>query len=266
MALLSKPEISGSHWYKPDGMPCHHVDMADGSQRATTLRDARKMNLYPSVTGICSVIDRPGLADWRVRQCVDAAVRMDLDDPVSDKMYRAVKAQAFSQVDVAANLGSKIHDAIEVFVRSGDLPKDEDALQLYVRPVARWLSELQGLEVEDVEKVVVNHDLCVAGRADLLGTFNGRGVVIDWKTRKTKEGEKVRSYAGQDMQLAAYGATEFGADRIEDMLLANVVISTTEPGRIEVLKHATPAASWLAFRAATCLWKHLKNYAPTPPQ
>jgi|GEM_PF-2159230 len=266
MALLIKSETSGSHWYTPEGMPKHHVDMADGSQRATTLRDAKKLNLYPSVTSICSVIDRPGLADWRVRQCVEAAVRMDLDDPVSDKMYRAVKAQAFSQVDEAANLGSRIHDAIEVFVRTGDLPKDSDALQLYVRPAAEWLSGLQGLEVEDVEKVVVNHDLCVAGRADLLGTFNGRGVVIDWKTRKTKEGQKVRSYPGQDMQLAAYGATEFGADRISDMLLANVVISTTEVGRIEVLKHEDPAASWLAFRAATCLWKHLKDYAPTPPK
>ena len=266
MALLIKSEKSGSHWYTPAGKPCHHVDMADGSQRATTLRDAKKMNLYPSVTGICSVIDRPGLADWRVRQCVEAAVRMDLDDPVSDKMYRAVKAQAFSQVDEAANLGSRIHDAIEVFVRTGNLPADKDALQLYVRPAAEWLSGLQGLDVLDVEKVVVNHDVCVAGRADLLGTFNGRGVVIDWKTRKTKEGEKVRSYAGSDMQLAAYGATTFGTEGIDDMLLANVVISTTEPGRIEVLKHTNPAASWLAFRAAACLWKHLKNYAPTPPE
>ena len=42
-----------SHWYWPDGRTCYEVERADGKgMRAATLRDARKLGLYPGVTGI----------------------------------------------------------------------------------------------------------------------------------------------------------------------------------------------------------------------
>ena len=47
-----KPE-SASHWYDLDGQPCHEVPRAKGDgMRPTTLADARKLHLLPSVTNV----------------------------------------------------------------------------------------------------------------------------------------------------------------------------------------------------------------------
>ena len=53
----------GNHWYKQDGSPCYEVPYADPKKgmRSTTIRDARKLNLVPSVTTILQVMDKPGL-------------------------------------------------------------------------------------------------------------------------------------------------------------------------------------------------------------
>ena len=41
------------HWYRGDnGQPQYTVKAKDGSDRPTTLRDARKLNLVPSVTTV----------------------------------------------------------------------------------------------------------------------------------------------------------------------------------------------------------------------
>jgi len=59
------------HWYDRDGKAVFEVPKAKGDgMRATTIADARKLNLYPSVTTVLSVIAKPaGLlqpaAGWR---------------------------------------------------------------------------------------------------------------------------------------------------------------------------------------------------------
>ena len=53
---------TGGHWYTQDGKPMHWVDKADGKgTRNTTLRDARKLNLLPSVTNILKLLNNPEL-------------------------------------------------------------------------------------------------------------------------------------------------------------------------------------------------------------
>ena len=49
------------HWYGQDGSPQYTVTAKDGQQRPTTLRDARKFNLVPSVTTVLKVAAKPGL-------------------------------------------------------------------------------------------------------------------------------------------------------------------------------------------------------------
>ena len=50
-----------THWYDQKGAPAYTVKAKDGSDRPTTLRDARKMNLAPSVTTILKVAAKPAL-------------------------------------------------------------------------------------------------------------------------------------------------------------------------------------------------------------
>jgi hypothetical protein len=65
MAILTKPALGSSHWYSLDGKPCHTVPNKDGDgTRTTTLRDARKLQLLPSVTTIIGILDKPQLTKW----------------------------------------------------------------------------------------------------------------------------------------------------------------------------------------------------------
>ena len=42
--------------------------------RATTLADARKLGLLPSVTSIIGVLDKPALSNWKMDRAALAAV------------------------------------------------------------------------------------------------------------------------------------------------------------------------------------------------
>ena len=47
MTTIIARSAESVHWYQQDGSPQYTVKAKDGSDRPTTLRDARKMNLVP---------------------------------------------------------------------------------------------------------------------------------------------------------------------------------------------------------------------------
>lgn len=64
--LISVPINSDAHWYGPDGEPRHDAD----------LRVARKEKLYPSVTSILAIKEKPQLSAWKVEQALSQALTM----------------------------------------------------------------------------------------------------------------------------------------------------------------------------------------------
>ena len=56
------------HWYDRNGTPAYSVIAKNGVPRPTTLRDARKLNLVPSVTTILNVAAKPALEAWKLNQ------------------------------------------------------------------------------------------------------------------------------------------------------------------------------------------------------
>jgi hypothetical protein len=261
MAVLSKSKIPGGHWYAKDGTPRHKVLTADGSgERATTIRDARRLGLYPSVTSILGIMAKPGLEKWKLNQVALATLRTPKEDAESEEYWcNRVRSAAFEQVEQAADLGTMIHGALELAM-AGEAYDPE--LRVYVEPVMEWKRET-GILVVDREKRLVNHEHGFAGTADVFFQYgaNGRGI-LDYKTRKTKPSEVVRAYDNQSMQLAAYAATYFGEEWVDWVLAANVFISTTEPGRVDVVKHESLRADWDAFKMVAALWRYQKGYDP----
>ena len=57
-----------AHWYRRNGEALHTVLSVRGEPRPTTLRDARKLDLLPSVTNILGVVAKPELVDWKMEQ------------------------------------------------------------------------------------------------------------------------------------------------------------------------------------------------------
>jgi len=261
MAVLTKQVRSGGHWYHPDGTPAHRMPKANGDgDRATTKRDAKRLGLYPSVTGKLSIMAKPGLEKWKLNQVAMATQRTPQNENESDDYWcNRVRNAAFEQVEEAADLGSEIHAALELAMNDEEY---DPKMRVYVEPVVAWKVET-GIEIVEREIVVVNKEHGFAGTADVIFRYGKDGIgILDYKTRKTKPGVKVKAYDNQALQLAAYGATYWGEENIGRILAANLFISRTEPGRFDPITHKSMAEDWEAFKLIAALWRYVKGYDP----
>ena len=165
--ILVKRE-SASHWYLPDRSPFHEVERTDGKGlRSVTLRDARKVGAFPSVTNVLSVLAKPALDAWKQEQAILAALTLPrLDGESEDDFARRVVADMSAQVTKAADLGTAIHAACEVYAQSAALPESRDVGALF-EPVREWF-DAEVERIACVETVVAHHEFGFAGTVDLV--------------------------------------------------------------------------------------------------
>ena len=274
MAELSAPKVregTAGHWYTIDGAPAYEVCKKDGTgKRPTTLRDARVLGLLPSVTGVLGILDKPQLVMWKQKQAILAAREVAMAEGEDlDAWTDRVLAKAAEPVAEAADLGSRIHGAIETACAGGRW--DQKALGPYVQPILNWiLGKLAaGGKIVAQENIVVNRTDGYAGRLDIAIEMPDRRVwFIDWKSRKTRpsasDPEAFAPYPTQRLQLAAYAAIWANEKGLgwQAVHCANVITSSTEPGRWGVAEHKDPEGAYGAFRAVLDIWRWNKAYDP----
>lgn len=282
MATLIKPKMPDSHWYTRDAKAMHTVPTKDGNERPTWLTDAKKLNLLPSVTSILGIFNKEGLNTWKTQQCIIAGEKIKRNKNESDKDFCSrVRDAAFAQVDEASTFGTIIHKALEDALGGKPvdrnevihLPTKQTAVPLHelTDPVLNWIHE-KGLKIVGREVTVANTEYGFGGTMDTAFTFGKSGFgVIDFKTRKTEPGKPIKAYEFQPAQIVAYGATYWSQklgwpiDKVLDKLHgANVFISSTEPGRVEVIRY-TPQLlrqEWDMVQIAAIVWRYLKGYDP----
>jgi hypothetical protein len=258
-----------AHWYQPDGVPLHTVLSAKGEPRPTTLRDARKLNLLPSVTNILGVIAKPELTAWLQEQAVMAALTLPrLAGETEDAFARRVVEDSQSTRDGAADFGTAFHAGAERVAST--LEVDDD------HPAAAWLAHyrvwFQGNAalLNWTEKVLVNRAIGYAGTADLFIEHAVHGpTLVDLKTMKSasrtgKAGALLKPYKSWCYQLAAYRKA-LGLP----VKCMNLIVNSVEPSiPIEhVWTEAEMEQGEAAFEAAHRLWVIEKGYAPcvVPP-
>jgi hypothetical protein len=214
-----------------------------------------------------NILADPGLDVWKINTHIEAALTHPQDSRPVDDLIPEIKKNAEEFGRVARELGTKHHDAIECEVRvaegvdSGYLCHERVPLAT-VKVFRDWYAN-SGLKLEEngIEQYFAS-PLGYGGRIDYVGTLGDRLVVVDWKTQKTKAGERFKFYQKWAAQLAAYAhGVGFSMDEIH---LMSVAISTTEPGRIESKIWADNDAWLSAFLATFDVWKGPlgKNYNP----
>ena len=116
---------ASGHWYKPDGEPAYTIKGANGAMRATTLRDARKLGLLPSVTTIIRCAAAPGLEQWKRNQLLLAALTLPRrENELEVDWLRRVEQDSQETGRKAADKGTAIHAAIEQHYR-GQAPEQD---------------------------------------------------------------------------------------------------------------------------------------------
>ena len=249
-----------AHWYTRTGEAAYEVPKKGGGLRPATLRDARKLDLLPSVTSIMSIKAKPQLTNWMIRQAVLSAMTLPrLDDETDDAFLKRVEQDRQAQGRAAADEGTRIHAAIETALLGGSFDPAYtkhvcgaiDALKS-IDPDAAWLPEKS-----------FACGLGYAGKVDLHAPEtdrHGLGIVADFKTKDFGDGDKLKPYDEWGIQLAAYarGLYMERADRY------SVVVSRDNPGLVWVHKwdRETQPNHLQQFVSMLRLWQLDRRYEP----
>lgn len=248
MSLIASHTSEAGHWYERNGVPAYTIVGANGKARNTTLRDARKLNLVPSVTTIINVAAKPGLDRWKQEQVLMAALTLPKVDAESDDEYIIrILDDSKDAARSAADAGTDIHASIEAFYRG----EARDRHQEHVKGVIRVLDGHFGQQPWVAERSFA-HEAGYGGKVDL----HAPELVVDVKTKEFTDPSKIDGYDEHVMQLAAY---RVGLG-MPNARCANLFVSRSQPG-LCVIKEWTPAQilnGWMMFNSLLTFWQ-LKN-------
>ncbi len=220
-----------AHWYNSKGETAYEVKGANGKMRPSTLRDARKLNLSPSVTTIIGVANKEGLHTWKLQQLLNACAEWPYTDSQNIDEWKAGVSRISETISrEAAVRGNEIHDKLEkVYKGELTLKLDQPDTGLLCATVAA-VEEHIGVDLNWVAEESFSK-FGYGGKIDLHAK-DGKGVFLDFKTKNTDDPKKMKAYIEHAMQLAAYRA---GLD-LPEAVCYNVFISTKVPGLVLVHK------------------------------
>jgi len=248
-----------AHWYQRDGVPLHTVLSLKGEPRPTTLRDARKLGLLPSVTNILGVIAKPGLTSWLQEQAVLAALTLPrLAGENEDAFARRVVEDSLTTRDGAADFGTAFHHGADQIAKSLEVDR-ADLLASWLDLYRDWF-QANCVRLLWTEQRVVSTQFGYAGTADLLIEHKVHGLcLVDLKTMKLNPKYKTKPYSTWCYQLAAYRA----ALGVRATCLNLIVNSVTPETPVEHVWTESEMVSGLrAFMAARELWMTENDYNP----
>lgn len=242
------------HWYWPSGLPAYEMETANG-YRPTTLRDARKLGLLPSVTTIIKAAASPGLEIWKQRQVLMAALTLPRQTGETDEaLINRILSDSKEETRQAADRGTEIHAAVQAYFGEMETPPAHlDTVQAVAHELRGWFGDLAW--PMDAERCFA-HPLGFGGKTDLSTPL----LILDVKTKAFEDAKEVNVYDEQVMQLAAY-RVGLGHPYAR---CANVFVSTTKPGLIWVKEHEAGdlAKAWEMFVALLHFWRHKTGHYP----
>ena len=240
-----------THWYTRTGDPMYTVpSKKDGSQRPTTLRDARERNLVPSVTTILNIAAKPGLNVWLQEQAILAALTLPrYENELESVWLKRVVQDSKSQAREAADLGTEIHTAVQGFYEG----RKASAFPIHVQTCTKAIESHYGARNWVAERAFA-HEMGFGGKVDL----HCDGIVIDIKTKDFSDPSKVVPYDEHLMQLAAY---RVGLG-MPEARCANVFISRTNPDLAVVTEWAEEdlQRGWKMFVCLLKYWTFKHNF------
>ena len=258
MTTIIARSAESVHWYKQDGGPMYTVKAKDGSDRPTTLRDARKFDLVPSVSTLLKVVAKPGLEVWKNEQMLLAALTLPRAQNETEKAFIArIVADSKETGKQAAERGTRVHESIEKWyggnkeVAHVDIAKafEEKVFDHFgTHPFQEWRTEISFAS-----------NLGYGGKVDLHCNPDETaplGIVIDAKTKEFGPDDDVVAYDEMLLQLSAY---RHGLG-LPHARCANVFASVTHHGLIKIVEwsEADLRKGWEMFQCLLRFWK-LKN-------
>lgn len=250
--VYNKFTSESGHWYTQEGEPMYTIIGVNGKERNTNLRDAKLLNLVPSVTTVMDLIAKPSLENWKINQALNSAISLEQEEgePNGSFIYRC-KQEAKKPGMEAADLGTKIHAMIERGFLGQSTNKPYKAVRKYLDehyPNETWIAE---------------DSFCAdQGYGGMIDLYSESGIFVDFKTKDKLQDKKIKQliYDSHGMQLSAY-AQGCGFDNPErvsifvDRKHTDVIVGHIWDKESHT-KHLAMFNSMLTY------WKFSKNYDP----
>ena len=217
---------------------------------------------YPSVTKILGVIDNGksnALSIWARREALKLAEKelfgalesgTVLDFANVSEILKSADRQPDKLKDAAADLGTRVHEAIDAYILGKPPALDEESVVGFTNFI-NWLSK---------EKIrIISGDIPVAspqwgygGRLDAVGVDEaGKVIILDWKTSNALRTE-------YPLQVAAYAIAFQEMYGLEVAGAKVVRFGKTDPADFEP-RDVNLREAKLAFFKALGLYKALKT-------
>ena len=246
------------HWYTAEGESAHVVIGKNGKERNTTVADARQMGLYPSVTSVLGIMDKPQLTAWKIEQAIMSSLTLpkEADETLENYARRVVKDSKESTTK-AAEHGTRMHEQAENILMGRAVCKDED-LQPYIATFKKWADE----NVEKTywcEKALVGAGY--AGRCDAYVKLKGIGdAIIDLKNRKVNPKYSPFYETSDCPQLWAYRT----ASENPKAACVSIVLASNDSSKLitRVWEDDELYQAGIAFNALLKVWSWVKGYTP----
>ena len=248
---------SSGHWYDAEGRSAHVIIGANGKERNTTVSDARKIGLLPSVTSIIGILDKPQLTSWKIEQAIMSSLTLpkEADETLEEYARRVVKDSKESTTK-AAEHGTKMHTEMENILLGRACSTDE-VLKPYIETFKKW-ADANIEKTYWCEKGLVGAGY--AGRCDAYVRLKGIGdAIIDLKNRKVNP--KYDPFYDTDCaQLWAYRA----AAENPQCACISVVLASNDPSSLKTKTWEDEELyqAGIAFCAMQKVWAWVKGYTP----
>jgi hypothetical protein len=243
-----------SHFYDRLGESRYTLIGKNGKERDTNIKDARELNLLPSVTGIIGQLDKPMLTRWKMTKLLEAVKKIN-DLKHDPKIYEVLVWEAYKTDTESYSIeGTRVHDALEKFFKTGEMDIQNEEMLWPAVEAVRSIGEGR----PEAEPSFAS-ELGYGGKIDLVLHFKDKTVIIDFKT-KQGEVSKKNVYDDYIMQLAAYREA---IDKKAECY--NLFISVTNPGEVYLHQYTEEEleAGMKKFLLLLDLWKLQNKYDPS---
>lgn len=208
-----------SHWYDRYATPKHTIVGADGKERDSSLRDARKHQWLYSYSTVSSVVNKPGLNIWDKRTLLDVVEKYPNLVGKGDKWKETLIAMNDKENSKYRVRGHEIHQAFETFYKTGEITEAS-----YICPVINLIEEMYS-PIQTVSELVFAHPEGYGGTIDLIVNTPDGKYIIDFKTKSVDSPGTKELQEDFAMQLGAYRSA------LTDVIgCVNILVSVTKPG------------------------------------
>ncbi len=252
----------------------YHAPNIDPETLPTVPKALDEGLLVPSVTNVIGLLDKPYLNGWYAKLAAQEAINITFKYPdlIKQKPTAAaeyIKSAAERYTEASAQLGDKVHNAVEALALEEEPPEVNPTEQLYVNAWHQFVKDFQPkfLRLEATCYGTVTSPrgpLGYAGTADFIAIINGQTILGDNKT-----GKSVHTEAALQINALAnsHSIVSLDGTKMEPMpkIDGGAVLHLTKTG---YKLHPVPltAKAEQAFIDARTLWRfHQDNLVSRKP-